>query len=79
MTRRGDKQNEHAFYVPDGKAGEVWVLQPDDSGQGDWGVEVFENQQIGEQYADQLRKQLNLTTTPWVRKMIIHTKMRRLI
>ncbi len=75
MTRRSDKQEAGAFYVPDGNAGEVWMLVPEDDDL--WSLAVFDKEQIAKQYADWIGKTYGLWAAPTPRKQTISTKMRK--
>ena len=76
MTRRSTKQDQHAFYVPDGNAGEVWAVEDHDES----GVALqalFSTQQTAQQYADWYAKANGLSWMDAPRKIRIHTKMKR--
>jgi hypothetical protein len=75
MTRRSDKQQENAFYVPDGDAGEVWVLAPEDDDL--WSLAIFDTEQTAKQYAEWIGKTYGEWGIPTPRKTKISTKMRR--
>lgn len=75
MTRRSEKQEHGAFYVPDGNAGEVWALLPEEDDL--WSPAVFVNKQIAEQYAEWIAKTYGIWGQPTPRKMTISTKMKK--
>jgi hypothetical protein len=76
MTRRSEKQQEFAFYVPDGNAGEVWALLPDEDEI--WSAALFSTKQTAEQYGEWLAKTYNYPYTLLPVRMTISTKMKKM-
>lgn len=73
MTRRSEKQEAGAYYVPDGNAGEVWAVENEGF------VKLFSTQQSAGQYAEWLTRFENREFSPFSPfKMTVHDKMKRI-